>query len=142
MQYVQADRDTVGLQCSNEDFESGKQLSTSTSFQNDLRGSNDIYKLPTDSAVAFCNSNPSLTSEQNLLSSNRTGDPAQDMLDLFLGPLLKKPLEEETRTKFTTNDIDFSNGFSKRNQNDVGQENVLLMKTKSSLKDKVALLLD
>uniref|UniRef100_A0A5B7CBJ5 Uncharacterized protein n=1 Tax=Davidia involucrata TaxID=16924 RepID=A0A5B7CBJ5_DAVIN len=89
------------------------------------------------------NSTENLTSGGNVISSIRTGDPTQDMLNLFLGPLLKKPLEEDKKMELITEDMTFTNELRKQNQNDVlGEEVVPLMKKKSSLKDKVALFLD
>lgn len=83
-----------------------------------------------EDGISSCN----LTSVQS-----RTGDPAQDMLDLFLGPLLKKPRgDKEKKIEFTTND----EGLRQLSQNDVGEEMVSQMKSKSSLKDKVAMFLD
>ncbi|KAL9420242.1 hypothetical protein AB3S75_037929 [Citrus x aurantiifolia] len=137
-EYVQADRERGEVQSSSSrELESEKELLASTSLEN-----GDILnqKLSTDSAMGSM-------SEQSLVSVSRTGDPAQDMLDLFLGPLLKKPLEDQNRTKFTANDI-FDIEFRKLSEtqkNDAGQEHTVaapVMKKKSSLKDKVAVLLD
>lgn len=138
VQYVQADRERGEVQSSSSrELESEKELLASTSLEN-----GDILnqKLSTDSAMGSM-------SEQSLVSVSRTGDPAQDMLDLFLGPLLKKPVEDQNRTKFTANDI-FDIEFRKLSEtqkNDAGQEHTVaapVMKKKSSLKDKVAVLLD
>ncbi|KAH9771447.1 hypothetical protein KPL71_012717 [Citrus sinensis] len=137
-EYVQADRERGEVQSSSSrELESEKELLASTSLEN-----GDILnqKLSTDSAMGSM-------SEQSLVSVSRTGDPAQDMLDLFLGPLLKKPVEDQNRTKFTANDI-FDIEFRKLSEtqkNDAGQEHTVaapVMKKKSSLKDKVAVLLD
>lgn len=136
-EYVQADRERVEVQSSsNRDLESEKKLLASTSVEN-----GDILnqKLSTDSAMGSTS-----RSEQSLVSISRTGDPAQDMLDLFLGPLLKKPVEDQNSTKFTTNDIEFRK-LSQTQKTDAGQEHTVaapVMKKKSSLKDKVAMLLD
>ncbi|GAY43320.1 hypothetical protein KPL70_012401 [Citrus sinensis] len=137
-EYVQADGERGEVQSSSRrELESEKELLASTSLEN-----RDILnqKLSTDSAMGSM-------SEQSLVSVSRTGDPAQDMLDLFLGPLLKKPVEDQNRTKFTANDI-FDIEFRKLSEtqkNDAGQEHTVaspVMKKKSSLKDKVAVLLD
>lgn len=138
VQYVQADRERGEVQSSSSrELESEKEFLASTSLEN-----GDILnqKLSTDSAMGSM-------SEQSLVSVSRTGDPAQDMLDLFLGPLLKKPVEDQNRAKFTANDI-FDIEFRKLSEtqkNDAGQEHTVaapVMKKKSSLKDKVAVLLD
>ncbi|KAJ0095365.1 hypothetical protein Patl1_15765 [Pistacia atlantica] len=114
-EFVQIDLDTAELQSVDRDFESQDQR-LKTTFCED--------------GISNCN----LTSVQS-----RTGDPAQDMLDLFLGPLLKKPRgDKEKKTEFTTND----EGFRQLSQNDVGEEMVSHIKSKSSLKDKVAMFLD
>ncbi|CAK9324093.1 unnamed protein product [Citrullus colocynthis] len=69
------------------------------------------------------------------------GDPAKDMLDLFLGPLLKKSVEIE-QSKFRRTDVQFS--FDLKSQNQRHNDNVgvvSVMKKKSSLRDKVAIFL-
>lgn len=71
-----------------------------------------------------------------------TGDPAQDMLDLFLGPLLKKPIAKENTN--STNDIIIPHE-TKHQQHAaaavVSNKPVTLTKKKSSLRDAVAMLL-
>ncbi|KAI4357093.1 hypothetical protein L6164_001062 [Bauhinia variegata] len=72
-----------------------------------------------------------------------TSDPAQDMLDLFLGPLLKKKPPEEEKREYFVEDFPFSHELARQGQDEiVGEEKGPLMKKKSSLKDKVATLLD
>ncbi|KVH95713.1 hypothetical protein Ccrd_002171 [Cynara cardunculus var. scolymus] len=81
------------------------------------------------------------TSKVALADSRMTGDPAQDMLDLFLGPLLKKPIgKEET---ISIKDMIFPHEV-KNQQNDavISDKPVTLTKKKSSLRDAVAMLLD
>ncbi|KAJ4835738.1 hypothetical protein Tsubulata_031694 [Turnera subulata] len=75
----------------------------------------------------------------------RTGDPAQDMLDLLLGPLLNKPVEEGKRTDLDIeDDASFFEFRNLRQNNLVLEEKVplVVVKKKTSLKDKVSLLLD
>ncbi|THU69318.1 hypothetical protein C4D60_Mb08t13170 [Musa balbisiana] len=75
----------------------------------------------------------------------RTGDAAQDMLDLLLGPLLKKPTSEEheNRTVATeTMNLTHKPSEPSTTSKEIWKEEVLLTKRKSSLKDKVAMLLD
>ncbi|XP_064935105.1 uncharacterized protein LOC135587514 [Musa acuminata AAA Group] len=75
----------------------------------------------------------------------RTGDAAQDMLDLLLGPLLKKPTSEEheNRTVATeTMNLTHKPSEPSTTSKAIWKEEVLLTKRKSSLKDKVAMLLD
>ncbi|XP_042500981.1 uncharacterized protein LOC122078867 [Macadamia integrifolia] len=72
----------------------------------------------------------------------RTGDPTQDMLDLFLGPLLKKPQKEEKKMEITTEEI-LAYEFRKQSESkNVESEVVPLVKKKSSLKDKISMFLD
>ncbi|KAK1408753.1 hypothetical protein QVD17_40779 [Tagetes erecta] len=82
------------------------------------------------------------TSEITLFDSiNTTGDPAQDMLDLFLGPLLKKPIAKEKTS--STNDIIVPN--ETKNQQHaavVSNKPVTSTKKKCSLRDAVAMFLD
>ncbi|KAJ9549451.1 hypothetical protein OSB04_021994 [Centaurea solstitialis] len=81
------------------------------------------------------------TSKVTLADSISTGDPAQDMLDLLLGPLLKKPIRKEETV--LTKDIILSHEV-KNQQNDavITNKPVTWTKKKSSLRDAVAMLLD
>ncbi|KAI3728487.1 hypothetical protein L6452_17124 [Arctium lappa] len=81
------------------------------------------------------------TSKVSLADSQMTGDPAQDMLDLFLGPLLKKPIgKEET---ISIKDIILPREVKKQQHDAViSDKPVTLTKKKSSLRDAVAMLLD
>ncbi|KAK1552440.1 hypothetical protein Q3G72_017052 [Acer saccharum] len=146
-EYVEADAVTDEVQSSTTHFESQNQLLTTIAIEKDSKGSfaapnNSVRTSPTHPTTASCNSALSLTGEKCLLSAATTGDPAQYMLDLFLGPLLKKPIQQEKKTEFTANDMVYSNKLQKLSQSDVREEIVYPMKTKSSLKDKVAMLLD
>ncbi|XP_077220526.1 uncharacterized protein LOC143854432 [Tasmannia lanceolata] len=81
--------------------------------------------------------------EDITINANRTGDPATDMLNLFLGPLLKKPQSEERNFESITEDMAWACDLSKPIKNRVVvEEEVPLSKKKSSLKDKVAMFLD
>ncbi|EEF43742.1 conserved hypothetical protein [Ricinus communis] len=82
-------------------------------------------------------------SEESLINVTRTGDPAQDMLHLFLGPLLKKPLES-IKTQNVIDDIVLVSDLKNQNHNDAPQQMLPLsnMKKKTSLKNKVSLFLD
>ncbi|KAI3694099.1 hypothetical protein L1987_77059 [Smallanthus sonchifolius] len=81
------------------------------------------------------------TSKVTLADSKMTGDPAQDMLDLFLGNLLKKPIVKEATS--STNGIIIPREIKdKKHAAVVSNKPVTLMKKKSSLRDAVALLLD
>ncbi|XP_010250235.1 PREDICTED: uncharacterized protein LOC104592515 [Nelumbo nucifera] len=80
-------------------------------------------------------------SESVLDNPHRTGDATADMLDLFLGPLLKKPQDKERKLEFVMEDMPSSREFKSQSKV-VGEEAVLLTKKKSSLKDRVAMFLD
>lgn len=148
MQYVSANKDVGPLQLSNRDCEREDQLQSIASLGNVSRvsfsGPQTNENLRVDEATTSSyNSSDSLTYEGGVVSTSRTGDPAQDMLNLFLGPLLKHPLEEEKNTKIMTEDMTFVPKYGKHSRNaSIGEEFVTSMKKKSSLKDKVAMLLD
>ncbi|XVE91791.1 hypothetical protein REPUB_Repub01dG0042100 [Reevesia pubescens] len=142
-EYVKADKEVVPQELSIKECEFGRQLSTTTSSKTESKSSlialdgNQI----SPSHESTYDSTQSLKGEKYFSSTIRTGDPAQDMLDLFLGPLLKKTVEEK-RTEFITRDLTFSNEFGKGSQNDVKEETAPLTKKKCTLKDKVAMLLE
>ncbi|CAI9275287.1 unnamed protein product [Lactuca saligna] len=71
-----------------------------------------------------------------------TGDAAQDMLDLLLGPLLKKSIRKEEDTSIK--DMIVTHEVENLQQHDavVSNKPLNLTKKKSSLRDAVAMLLD
>ncbi|KAJ3682314.1 hypothetical protein LUZ60_014887 [Juncus effusus] len=83
---------------------------------------------------------------ENIAQTNivKTGDAAQDMLDLFLGPLLKNPgLNKEP--SFESVEPACSTSLFERSERETYRGEKVdepLEKKKSSLKDKVALFLD
>lgn len=79
----------------------------------------------------------------SLHNLSSTGDPAQDMLDLLLGPLLSQPPKEEKKADIITDEMIIAHQLKKQNQN-VHSNNaaIPLAKKKTSLKDKVAMFLD
>lgn len=80
---------------------------------------------------------------RDAIAVNRTGDPAQDMLNLFLGPLLKKPQKEEKTLDLLSVNMKIHCNFDKHGESGVAVEHQApLTKKKSSLKDKVAMFLD
>ncbi|KAL2329100.1 hypothetical protein Fmac_022527 [Flemingia macrophylla] len=84
----------------------------------------------------------STTDELIATSTSQTGDPAQDMLDLFLGPLLRKTLEKE-KSKSIVENIEIAHEFTRQSSDELArQEIVPLMKKRNTLKDKVAMFLD
>ncbi|KAI7746609.1 hypothetical protein M8C21_029413 [Ambrosia artemisiifolia] len=81
------------------------------------------------------------TSKITLADSCMTGDPAQDMLDVFLGSLLKKPIPKDESS--STNEVTIPHEI--KNQQHaavVSNKPVNFTKKKSSLRDAVAMLLD
>ncbi|XAR53202.1 hypothetical protein NMG60_11021655 [Bertholletia excelsa] len=84
-----------------------------------------------------------LACEAAVVNPSRTGDPAQDMLNLFLGPLLNKPLHLQNKTEPMKEDQAYSYVTQKQKQNSNATEEIVpMMKKKSSLKDRVAMFLD
>ncbi|KAJ4960182.1 hypothetical protein NE237_020092 [Protea cynaroides] len=81
-------------------------------------------------------------SKNIITNPSKTEDPTRDMLDLFLGPLLKKSQKEERKMEITTEEI-LAYEFRKPSQSQsVDKEIVPLLKKKSSLKDKISMFLD
>nr|GMD37647.1 myb-like protein X [Ipomoea batatas] len=84
------------------------------------------------------------SSSEALPKPNITGSPTQDMLNLFLGPLLKKT-QEEKEVEVVRDDIYFAYDRDLKSSNrnvDLKDLSAPLAKKKSSLKDKVAMLFD
>lgn len=78
-----------------------------------------------------------------IVEPNMSGDPTQDMLDLFLGPLLKRTQEEEKKTNLISEEMSFAYELKKQKHSVVvREEHAPLTKKKSSLKEKVAMFLD
>lgn len=74
-------------------------------------------------------------------SITSTGDAAQDMLNLLLGPLLTKPVEETT-TVVNCDDMLLNRPVRYHSQYHIVEESAPPLKKKTSLKDKVAMFLD
>lgn len=75
-------------------------------------------------------------------TSEETGNPTQDMLDLLLGPLLKKPIVQGKKNEFILQDLASDYDIRNQKKNNMTKEVIPSLKKKSSLKDKVAMLLD
>ncbi|CAJ1933773.1 unnamed protein product [Sphenostylis stenocarpa] len=85
----------------------------------------------------------STTDEVIATNTSQTGDPAQDILNLFLGPLLRKTLEKEEKNKSIVENAKITHDFTWQSQDELaGEEMVPLMKKRNTLKDKVAMFLD
>ncbi|XP_027088009.1 uncharacterized protein LOC113783486 [Coffea eugenioides] len=85
-----------------------------------------------------------LTGEGPTCKPTMSGNPTQDMLDLFLGPLLKKTQEQEKDGVPLAEEINFTREVKKQAYSVVlgEEEPPVVMKKKTSLKDKVAMFLD
>ncbi|XP_041012933.1 uncharacterized protein LOC121256267 [Juglans microcarpa x Juglans regia] len=139
-EYVEAEKNK-DWQASNSEYGSRRKVPMKLSSSNDSGGLLDVPNSnrgsPPHDLTAFDSCNVTGASEIDM----RTGDPAQDMLDLFLGPLLKKSLKEENKP--FVKDMQFAYEFERLNQNNVlGEQAEPLMKKKSSLSEKVAKFLD
>ncbi|CAL0304293.1 unnamed protein product [Lupinus luteus] len=100
-------------------------------------------KKPSGSArEALNNSTLTTTGQLVTTSTSQTDNPAQDMLDLLLGPLLWN-LPEKEKNKPTVDSLEFTDEFTGHSQAELaGEEMPPLMKRRSTLKDKVAMFLD
>ncbi|KAJ0780043.1 hypothetical protein HanPI659440_Chr06g0233211 [Helianthus annuus] len=110
--------------------------------QSELRSKSPPYvRSPTHEETDSHHEPVETTSKTTLADSIMTGDPAQDMLDVFLGSLLKKPIaKDETRSTY-----DITIPHETKNQQHtavISNKPVTLTKKKSSLRDAVAMLLD
>ncbi|KAL2545678.1 uncharacterized protein Fot_14911 [Forsythia ovata] len=113
---------------------SSKSQSEETS---ELRGSctgpQSARIVENEESIPSCGSK----TKEIVVEPNMSGDPTQDMLDLFLGPLLKRTREEEKNTNLITEEMSFAYEIKKQNRSVVVREvQAPLTKKKSSLKDK------
>ncbi|KAK7303005.1 hypothetical protein RJT34_13904 [Clitoria ternatea] len=87
-------------------------------------------------------SNSIITSElvATSTSQSKTYNPAQDMLDMFLGPLLRKTIEKEETSKSIMENVKITHELTRKSQDEPnGGEIVPLMKKRNTLKDKVTM---
>lgn len=119
---------------------SGSNATLESSFREAVDARDGVSKCTLSSLPETDHMNEIL--ENNLsLHKTTTGDAAQDMLDLFLGPLLKNPSDTEA-LKFEANigeELRIGVQSSKQVESRVGMH---VVKKKSSLKDKVAMFLE
>ncbi|WOL09793.1 hypothetical protein Cni_G18546 [Canna indica] len=152
-EYVNADRQKQ-LQCSNAREQIYERSPKSSLISTTVSRAAPLQPSGSNQALSRCttmsNSNSSALEEKNrnteILTTDipRTGDAAQDMLDLLLGPLLKKPKSEEHVKQAV--DIESMILAHKHNKPSTSRKEILKgealpTKRKSSLKDKVAILL-
>ena len=144
MQYVKGYEDKKRQETSVRQCESKWQFPAKSESGPNLDFCCENTKPSFSSRETLCNSTPTTTSELITTSTSQTGDPAQDMLDLLFGPLLKKPLEkEEEKNKSLVGGLESTSEFTRKSKDDlVGEEMFPLMKKRSTLRDKVAMLLD
>ncbi|KAI5353475.1 hypothetical protein L3X38_006369 [Prunus dulcis] len=146
-EYIRADGNiNQEEEASNQECESDSRFPEIVSSGNELEDSADAQICNRRSLIADTTTfkpNRSLASKGIGLNSGGTGDPAQDMLDLFLGPLMKKTVEKESESRFLTEDVTFAHEIIRESHSNVVKEGIApIMKKKSSLKDKVAMFLD
>lgn len=146
LQYVEADKAMKQHKPNSKECELESEFPATNFSRNETGGSLDAAeryrRSPAQDTVTSLNSTMISAGEGVVSHPRRTGDAAQDMLDLFLGPLLKKPQEEKKQFEFVLDDMKFSHKFKEQDQSDVVEEMVPLTKKKCSLKDKVAAFLD
>lgn len=122
------------------------------SSRNESKDFNDARSATDDTSASYYQTSATLdisaphksnSSTKNIaINARATGDPAQDMLDLFLGPLLRKPSEEK-KTDSVVENAAFSQDFGIQSENNTVREVIAPpVKKKSSLKDRVAMFLD
>ncbi|RZC57960.1 hypothetical protein C5167_005264, partial [Papaver somniferum] len=130
------------IQTSKDFTVSMKERSTSTFSKNNRESSEDggiiISSMKERSTSTFNKNNRESSEDGGIISSqSRTGDSTQDMLDLFLGPLLRIPQTAEKKSESITEDFNLARESRKQKRSEVyGEEVVPLTKKKSSLKDK------
>ncbi|XP_038892147.1 uncharacterized protein LOC120081389 [Benincasa hispida] len=146
-EYVEADMDSDDKHKISGERESSRINQRTSYTMNQAEGSfntnNDSRQSSLDLKTSIPHGLTATSGGENVDTGVRTmGDPAKDMLDLFLGPLLKKSVEIE-QSKFLATDVQFSCDLMSQNQrhNDNVGEVVSVTKKKSSLRDKVAIFL-
>ncbi|GFS36780.1 hypothetical protein Acr_00g0047990 [Actinidia rufa] len=147
-EYIRTDEHKEQQQSSHRKQEAERQLPAISLSGNESGGlpnapQNNRRSPKHNEIVSFHNSTGNSTGVVTVVNQCRTGDPAHDMLDLFLGPLLKKPPGEEHKIEFIEEDMSFACEIKKQRQNNIATDEVVpLTKKKRSLKDKVAMFLD
>ncbi|XP_061342175.1 uncharacterized protein LOC133288435 isoform X2 [Gastrolobium bilobum] len=142
-QYVRDYENTEQQETSGRQCKSKWQFPAITEAGTTLDSPCENKKSSSSRREALYSSTPTTTGELIATSSSQTGHPAQDMLDLFLGPLLRKTLEKEEKRKSTVESLEITHEFNRLSQDEnVGEEMVPLMKKRNTLKDKVAMFLD
>ncbi|XP_028783781.1 uncharacterized protein LOC114739848 isoform X2 [Neltuma alba] len=128
-------------EASNSQSESVQQFPTTGEYGNSLGSHCERKRWSSPEREGLYSSTSNKTGELVPTRTSQTGDPAQEMLELLLGPLLK-PLEEE-KNKSIVESVEFTQESPGKRQDEFsGKDKVPLTKRKCSLKDKVGLFLD
>lgn len=136
-EFVENDKSNTSQQTTPEEhYESKTKSSYTSSFVTETS-----HFVPQEETISHHDSIENTRSKVTLSDSIMTDDPTQDMLDLFLGPLLKKPISKESSRSIKDTIIPQD---VKNRQRDpvISNKPVITTKKKSSLRDAVALLLD
>ncbi|KAI9075709.1 hypothetical protein K1719_042325 [Acacia pycnantha] len=127
-------------EASNSQCESVRQFPKTGEYGNSLDSHCERKRSSTPERDGLYSSTSNKTGELVPTRTSRAGDPAQEMLELLLGPL-PKPLEK--KNKSIIDSVEFTQEPPGKSQVQFpGEDKVPLTKRKCSLKDKVALFLD
>ncbi|KAK4264127.1 hypothetical protein QN277_029458 [Acacia crassicarpa] len=127
-------------EASNSQCESVRQFPKTGEYGNSLDSHCERKISSTPERGGLYSSTSNKTGELVPIRTSRAGDPAQEMLELLLGPL-PKPLEK--RNKSIIDGVEFTQEPPGKSQVQFsGEDKVPLTKRKCSFKDKVALFLD
>ncbi|EXC33073.1 hypothetical protein L484_014952 [Morus notabilis] len=146
-EYVRTDKNTDQDQAAKRTSEPRFRPPATLSPRKESKDCNDAHSATDDTSASYCQSSSThnisashklnSSTETIAITTRATGDPAQDMLDLFLGPWLRKPVEEK-KTDSVVEDAAFSQDFGIQSKKEIAPS----VKKKSSLKDKLAMFLD
>ncbi|KAJ8445660.1 hypothetical protein Cgig2_007136 [Carnegiea gigantea] len=145
VEYINAEKERELQKLQNVTFESNvKPLPAATSkiwSEKDLTTNVENTPSFTDKLLSADSSvmKPSLGGG-SIANPVSTGDPARDMLDLFLGPLLKTSGEVEREANTMTEKLRLDHELTRRSRNDTVVDAAPVTKKKSSLRDKVSAL--
>ncbi|XP_052733391.1 uncharacterized protein LOC108339794 isoform X1 [Vigna angularis] len=130
-EYENKDRKEISSRQSESKWEFQVTHETGTTLDSPCEKRNPFY-----TRKDVLSNSASQTGEVIDTSTSRIGDPAQDMLNLFLGPLLSKTLEKE-KSKHIVENAKITHEFTRQSQDELrGEERVPLMKKRYTLKDK------
>lgn len=128
-------------EASNSQCKSVKHFPTTGEYGNSLDSHCERKRSSTPEREGLYSSTSNKASELVPTRTTQTGDPAQEMLELLLGPLPKKPHKEENKSIIESVEFTFESAGKSQDEFS-GEDKVPLTKRKCSLKDKVGLFLD